>query len=103
EDGIRDFHVTGVQTCALPIYVACGERITIKELWQLIREITGSSVDPVFRENREGDIPHSLADISKAKTLLGYHPEFGVKQGLQQIGRASCRESGSISGMAVSC
>ncbi len=64
--------------------VACGERITIKELWQLIREITGSSVDPVFRENREGDIPHSLADISKAKTLLGYHPEFGVKQGLQR-------------------
>lgn len=64
--------------------VACGERITIKELWQLIREITGSSVDPIYRQIREGDIPHSLADISKAKTLLGYHPEFGVKQGLQR-------------------
>ena len=36
-----------------------------------------------YGPNRAGDIPHSLACIDKAKTLLGYAPEFSVKRGLQ--------------------
>ncbi len=62
--------------------VALGERTTLKELWQNIKEITGSSAIARHRENRVGDIPHSLADISKARTLLGYNPKVKVKQGL---------------------
>ncbi len=62
--------------------VALGERTTLKELWQNIKEITGSSAVARHRENRVGDIPHSLADISKARTLLGYNPKVKVKQGL---------------------
>lgn len=62
--------------------VALGERTTLKELWQNIKEITGSSAVARHRENRVGDIPHSLADISKARTLLAYDPKVKVKQGL---------------------
>lgn len=63
--------------------VAFGERTTLKELWQYIQGLTGTAVDAIYRDNRVGDIPHSLADISKAKTLLEYDPAFDVKTGLQ--------------------
>ena len=64
--------------------VACGDRTTLKQLWSFIKETTGSSVDVEYRENRVGDIPHSLADISKAKSLLNYAPAINVKSGLEK-------------------
>ncbi len=63
--------------------VALGERTTLIELWNYIKEITGSFVNPTYRDNRVGDIPHSLADISKAQTLLNYNPKIKVNQGLK--------------------
>jgi UDP-N-acetylglucosamine 4-epimerase len=39
---------------------------------------------PVYRDFRAGDVRHSLADISKAETLLGYTPRFSVRDGLDQ-------------------
>lgn len=62
--------------------VACGERTTLNELWGNIKEICETSVDAIHRENRIGDIPHSLADISKIQELLGYEPKVKVKEGL---------------------
>lgn len=62
--------------------VALGERTTLLELWQAIKDITGTSTEAEHRDNRVGDIPHSLADISKARQLLGYDPKVKVKQGL---------------------
>jgi UDP-N-acetylglucosamine/UDP-N-acetyl-alpha-D-glucosaminouronate 4-epimerase len=64
--------------------VACGDRTTLNQLWDYIKELTGSSVDVIHRENRVGDIPHSLANIEKARTLLDYDPGFSVKKGLQK-------------------
>lgn len=68
--------------------VACGESITLNELHALIAQaITasrpGSVVDkPVHGPLRAGDVRHSLADIDKAKTLLGYAPTHSVRSGL---------------------
>ncbi len=64
--------------------VAFGERTTLKQLWSFIKEISGSSVEAKHREKREGDIPHSLANIDKAVKKLGYQPAFNVQSGLQQ-------------------
>lgn len=64
--------------------IAFGERTTVLELFNTLKEFAGSSSSPVFREKRIGDIPHSLADISKAKSKLHYYPEFSVKQGLEK-------------------
>lgn len=64
--------------------VACGERTTLKELWSYIKEVTDSKVDINYGPNRAGDIPHSLAEISKAKQLLNYHPNYLIKQGLAE-------------------
>jgi UDP-N-acetylglucosamine 4-epimerase len=65
--------------------VACGERTDLNTLWQHIRDITESPVDAEHGPNRDGDIPHSLASIEKARQLLGYDPEVGVKEGLERV------------------
>jgi UDP-N-acetylglucosamine/UDP-N-acetylgalactosamine 4-epimerase len=64
--------------------IAYGERTTVLELFNTLKGFAGSSSSPVFREKRIGDIPHSLADISKAKSKLQYLPEYSVKQGLEK-------------------
>jgi UDP-N-acetylglucosamine/UDP-N-acetylgalactosamine 4-epimerase len=63
--------------------IACGDRITINQLFQMLKDSSGSMVNATYREQRAGDIKDSLADISKAKKMLDYSPEFGVKEGLQ--------------------
>jgi len=40
--------------------------------------------EPVYRDFRAGDVRHSLADISKAARLLGYQPEYSVRDGLDK-------------------
>lgn len=69
--------------------VAVGERTNLKQLYQGIRaEVaqvmpTVLEVEPVYRDFRAGDVQHSLADISKAQTLLGYAPTHRVPEGLK--------------------
>lgn len=65
------------------INVAVGERFTVLELYQTIRDLMGKEATPVFREDRPGDIPHSLADISKAQQLIGYTPTVKCREGLE--------------------
>lgn len=70
--------------------IAFGERTTLTELFNHIQKrVEGlvdnySNVAPIFRDFRPGDVKHSLADISKARELIGYNPEFSVLQGLDQ-------------------
>ncbi len=62
--------------------IAYGERISLNTLWNDLQEISGQSVPPIYGEPRKGDVRDSLADISKAKELIGYNPLFSVKEGL---------------------
>ncbi len=69
--------------------IAFGQRTTLNELFQAIKTILvdykpdTKSAQPIYRDFRPGDVRHSLADISKAKVLIGYNPEFSVDQGLK--------------------
>lgn len=63
--------------------VAVGERMSVLEMYNVLREFAGKGLDPVHREDREGDIRDSLADISKGNTYLGYEPRVRMKEGLQ--------------------
>lgn len=65
--------------------IACGERITIKELFEELVKVSGVKMKPKFGPDRPGDVRHSLADISKAKNYLGYHPEVKVRQGIASV------------------
>jgi UDP-N-acetylglucosamine/UDP-N-acetylgalactosamine 4-epimerase len=63
--------------------IAFGERTTLNELFETIKEIAGSDLAPKYGPERAGDVRHSLADIFKARTLLGYDPNISVREGLK--------------------
>ncbi|RYY93860.1 MAG: SDR family oxidoreductase [Chitinophagaceae bacterium] len=63
--------------------IAFGERTTLNELFETIKGIAGSDLAPIYGPERAGDVRHSLADISKARTLLGYDPAVSVREGLK--------------------
>jgi nucleoside-diphosphate-sugar epimerase len=64
--------------------IACGERTTINKLAYLIRDFLNSNVEPVHVDKRPGDVRHSLADITKAQTILGYEPKVDLTVGLMK-------------------
>ena len=69
---------------------AFGERITLNQLVTYLREYLSefdteiADIEPTYGPNRAGDIPHSLACVDKARNLLGYDPQFSMKQGLKE-------------------
>ena len=69
---------------------AYGDRNTLNNLVDYLKEYLSvyderiADVSIEYGPNRAGDIPHSLASIDKAKTLLGYDPQFSLQKGLQE-------------------
>jgi len=63
--------------------IACGERISVNYLWENINNVAQKNVIVNYGPNRQGDVRDSLADISKAKKLLDYKPQFTVREGLK--------------------
>ena len=74
------------------INVACGTRISLKELLRVMNRLAGTTIEPVYKEARAGDVKDSQADISKAKALLGYTPIVALEEGLRHT-LAWCRQS----------
>lgn len=64
--------------------IAVGEHISLNDLFNILREEAGTDVMPEYGPDRAGDVRHSLADISKARTLLGYDPQVHIREGLKQ-------------------
>ena len=63
--------------------IGYGEKHTLLSLVENINNILSSSIEPVFGEPRQGDVKHSLADISKARSILGYEPTVSFMEGLR--------------------
>jgi UDP-N-acetylglucosamine 4-epimerase len=69
---------------------ACGEQTSLNQLVSYLKEYLSeydpaiADIKPVYGDYRSGDIPHSLADIDKAKRLLGYAPRFDMRSGLKE-------------------
>jgi len=66
------------------INVGCGANFNLNQLAAYLNEIMGASIEPVYDEPRPGDVKHSLADIKKAKELLGYRIKVDFKEGLKR-------------------
>ena len=64
--------------------VACGKRVTVNYLAKKMAEIMGKDIEPDHTDRRQGDVRHSLADISKANKIIGYNPSFTLEEGLEQ-------------------
>lgn len=64
--------------------IACGAQTSLLELFNFLVNEEGSELKPTHGPERKGDVKHSLADISKARDLLGYSPSITVKDGLKK-------------------
>src|SRR5690606_39489644 len=92
EDGIRDFHVTGVQTCALPILSRSSTAVVVtrRETW----------VSPAARRGRRAGRP-TRSGQAPYPTRFGSGPSSDAGSAAREIGRASCRERVESAGVAV--
>src|SRR5690606_39776882 len=96
EDGIRDFHVTGVQTCALPI---CN--VLISRTWVEERRLDWTGESALFQSKVEGLFPRKDADPNVVVPLSFVSPcrFLDLPEGEPvEIGRASCRERVGLCG-----
>src|SRR5205814_6955027 len=64
--------------------IACGEQTSLLQLAHQLKQISAMNIDPIHVAERNGDVKHSLADISKAKDLLGYDPKVSFEEGLKK-------------------
>ena len=70
--------------------VALNDRTSLNKLYKMIEERLIQRTEglkkkkPIYRDFRAGDVRHSLADISKAQSLLGYSPDYKIDQGLDE-------------------
>lgn len=66
------------------INIANGERISLNELLKEVQELTNTTKASVeYKPPRAGDVLHSLADITRAREMLGFQPRIGLREGLQ--------------------
>ena len=64
------------------INVACGGRISLNEVVEILSELVGREIDPEYLPPRAGDVPHSMADIKLARELLDFEPAVTFSEGL---------------------
>jgi UDP-N-acetylglucosamine 4-epimerase len=90
EMNIRALLTTNKEAVNTVYNVAYGERTTLNELIDLLKKYLSeydSAIDSVevnYGPNRQGDVPHSLAAVEKAKKLLGYSPKYDIATGLKE-------------------
>jgi nucleoside-diphosphate-sugar epimerase len=77
--------ITTVSGVGKVINVANGERVTLNELLAELQSLTHTShLKAEYREPRVGDVRHSLADVTRAREMLGYKPKVGLREGLER-------------------
>jgi len=72
------------QACGKTFNIACGERISLLDILEIVYGLAGRRVAPNFEPSRPGDVRDSLADISLAQGLLGYDPKVAFPVGLSR-------------------
>ncbi len=83
KDAVNAF-ILAAESDASGIYnIGSGKSTTVNELVELISKLTGNNTPPIYSPPRPGDILHSLADISKARTF-GFIPRYNLEQGLKE-------------------
>jgi len=64
--------------------IATGTRFDLNQTFNILAKLTGYKGKPRYAPEREGDIQHSLADITRAEQALGYKPKVGFEEGLKR-------------------
>lgn len=78
-------NIRAMESGAVGVFnIACGRQIVLNDLADEIMKITGIETQKVYEPPRAGDIKDSLADISRAREILGYEPRFELNSGLAE-------------------
>ena len=64
--------------------VACGEQTSLNQMLDALRRLSKVDVEVVYEQQRAGDVKHSLADIERARKVLGYTPKVFAEEGLEK-------------------
>jgi nucleoside-diphosphate-sugar epimerase len=70
--------------CGKTFNIACGERVSLLDILEIVYGLAGKRVPPNFEPSRPGDVRDSLADIFRAQDLLGYQPAVSFPAGLSR-------------------
>jgi UDP-N-acetylglucosamine 4-epimerase len=65
--------------------VACGDQISLNDMIELLKKISGKEINAIYLPERAGDVKHSKASIDKIKSVLNYHPEYRFQEGLEIV------------------
>lgn len=76
--------LAGDETAGEVFNVAYGGREYLIDIYHALTNALGKDIEPIFGPDRRGDIKHSNADISKARKMLGYEPEYDFARGLNE-------------------
>lgn len=80
---VVDANIKACETDVTGIFnIACGRRIILNDLINFIDELLGKNIEPIYTKTRSGDIKHSLADTTAAKSF-GYNPKNYFKKELK--------------------
>ena len=71
------------EACGEAYNVAYGENTSLNQLYDKLCALLGKDIKPAYGPSRAGDIPHSLANIDKARRLVGYVPDYDINEGLE--------------------
>ncbi len=83
---LAGLHQLPAETRGFDVFnVGTGSPTSLLELLETMQELWRTSVTPNFGPERQGDIKHSLSDISKIRGAMGYEPKFSLKEGLAQL------------------
>jgi UDP-N-acetylglucosamine/UDP-N-acetyl-alpha-D-glucosaminouronate 4-epimerase len=84
QSNIKALFTTNEKAANQVYNIAYGKKTSLLELFNYLKEVSGSKLEPNHGPERIGDVKHSLADISKAKKLLDYDPKISVEEGLKK-------------------
>jgi UDP-glucose 4-epimerase len=65
--------------------IGCGTQTSLNQLIEKLNHILESQTKPKYEDTRKGDVRHSVADIDKARKMLGYSPEITLETGLKHV------------------
>jgi len=75
---------TAEHTAGEVLNIACGRAVTVNRIIEIINELLGKNIKPLYTDPRPGDVKHSLADITLAEKTIGYKPTVHFRKGLQK-------------------
>ncbi len=84
EDVVRAFILSMEKGDGEIINIGTGKKTTNGELWELMKKLSGTQLEPILEEKKKGEIDFYSLSIEKAKRVLGWEPQYSLEEGLKK-------------------